>query len=341
MTAADAFHHALARLARRESLDAVEMTRAMESIVTGKTGDDQIEKFLLLLREKKETAVEIFAAAAVMRKVAVKTSRPRPALLDTCGTGGDGCHTLNVSTLAALVAAAGGARVAKHGNRSVSSLCGSADILEGLGVRIELPLERLEACLDETGFAFFFAPNFHPATRYAMPARKRIRGKTIFNVLGPLANPAGVDYQLLGVYEERLVPVLAEALADLGIKKALVVYGLDGVDEISLSGETVCAEVSRGKIANFVMTPEAAGLPRTSLASLQVSSKESSCQSARKVLAAEPGPARDLVCLNAGAALYAAEKVLSIKAGVDLARRTIVSGAAKTQLEALVRFTNG
>ncbi len=341
MTAPDVFDDALAKLARKESLGEHEMTQVMERLVTGQASDERIEKFLLLLREKQETAGEILAAARVMRSHAIKTSRARSALLDTCGTGGDGRHTLNVSTLSALVCAAAGARVAKHGNRSVSSLCGSADILEMLGLQIELSLERLEACLDETGFAFFFAPKFHPATRYAMPARKKIQGKTIFNVLGPLANPAGVDYQLLGVYEERLVLVLARALADLGVKKALVVYGMDGVDEISISDKTLCAEVSRGKISDLTITPEEMGLQRSRLENYQATSKDSSRELACKTLAGEPGPAQDLICLNAGAALYTAEKVKSVKEGVGMARQVIKSGAAIAKLEELVKFTNG
>ncbi len=219
----------------------------MEKMVAGQLADAEIESFLTQLHSRGETAAEILTAAKVMRRHSVKLKKVFPDLLDTCGTGGDSRNTLNVSTIASIVACAASATVAKHGNRSVSSVCGSADLLEMLGMRIDLPPQAVEEMIETIGFGFFFAPRFHPATKYAMPARKRIQGKTIFNVLGPLTNPAGARFQLLGVYEDRLVPLVAQAVLGLGVKKALIVHGEDGMDEISLTGKTRIAEVKTEK----------------------------------------------------------------------------------------------
>ncbi len=332
---------ALLNLEKKEVLTPDQMTAAMEALVTGRATDHEIENFLTLLREKGETAAEIVAAAKVMRMHALRLSKHLPGLLDTCGTGGDGQHTLNVSTLSALTASAAGVPVAKHGNRSVSSVCGSADILELLGVRIELAPEALERCLESTGFAFFFAPKFHPATRFAMPARKKIQGKTLFNLLGPLANPAGVDYQVIGVYEKRLVLVMAEALAQLGLKKAWTLYGLEGLDEISIAGPTSVAEIEGGRVKTFMVSPEDAGFKRSSPAGLRCESKEAARDLAQQVLRGTPGPAQDAVALNSGAGLYVAGKAASFKAGAALARETLVSGAVLKKLEEIVLFTRG
>lgn len=330
---------ALSKLSQKESLNSEEMTAAMELVVSGKALDEEIERFLLVLREKGETAVEIVSAAKVMRKHAVKLSKVYPDLLDTCGTGGDGQHTLNISTLAALVACAAGAKVAKHGNRSVSSVSGSADILESLGIKIDLPVETIEKSLNATDFAFFFAPQFHPATRFAMPARKKIQGKTIFNILGPLSNPANVSYQVIGVYDKRLLETMAKALLDLCVKRALVVHGLDGVDEISISSETMVMEFDSGKLKNYQISPEACGIKKSSLEALRCRSKEEAKALALDVLKGIEGPAFDAVSLNAAAALYVSGRTHSIKDGVESAKLYLKKGAVYNKLQEIISFT--
>jgi len=295
---------------------------------------------LVLLREKGETAVEIAAAARVMRKNSVKLSRSFSGLLDTCGTGGDGRHSLNLSTLSALLVSSLGVPVAKHGNRSVSSVCGSADLLEMLGVRIDLEPEAIESSINKFGFGFFFAPRFHPATRFAMPARKKIQGKTIFNLLGPLSNPAGAEIQILGVYEEKLVKVMAEVLRDLGVSRALVVYGRDGLDEISPAAETAAAELNNGSVETRRLDPESFGLPRyPSLEDLRCETKEKSRALALAVLGGQAGIAQDAVCLNAAAALLLYGRVSSLKAGALLAGRALEDGRVLRHLEAIAAFT--
>ncbi len=329
----------LSKLAKKKSLTPSEMTEAMEFIVTGLATDTQIEEFLLLLRQKGETAPEIASAAKVMRKHSLKLSKIYPSLLDTCGTGGDGRQTLNVSTLSALTASSLGVPVGKHGNRSVSSTCGSADLLEILEVKIDLPIPAIEQSIEKLGFGFFFAPLFHPAMRYAMPARKKIKGKTLFNILGPLSNPASASYQLIGVYEERLVETLAQVLLELGLKRALVVHGQDGMDEISLCDQTKVAELGLGKIKSYFLLPEDCGLRRCAAAPLQCSSKEACRQAALQVLQGIEGPAHDIVCLNAGAALYIAEKAGTIQEGVLMAKKALRSGATHKKLKEISAFT--
>lgn len=326
------------KLKKKESLAVGEMTGVMEAIVTGAVSDDEIEQLLLYLRAKGESVTEIAAAARVMRAHALKLSREFAGLLDTCGTGGDAKGTLNVSTLAALAAAAAGVKVAKHGNRSVSSHCGSADILEALGITVDLEISALEASLEKHDFAFLFAPKFHPAMRYAMPARKRIQGKTLFNVLGPLSNPANARFQLVGVYEERLVPIIANVLAELGTERALVVYGTDGIDELSLSAETVIGELKDGKVTVSRVSPPDLGLKRCALKEFQCSSKEAAVSAAKRVLKGERGPQTDLVALNTGAALYAAGRVKSIREGYQSASSLIESGAAGKKSDELAAF---
>ncbi len=335
-------HHlneAAGLLKMRRSLGAEEMAAAMELIVTGASTDADIEAFLLALREKGETASEVASAARVMRRHSTKFPKKIPGLLDTCGTGGDAQHTLNVSTLSALVAVSAGARVAKHGNRSVSSVCGSADLLELLGVPLEMSPEKIAASIEKTGFGFLFAPAFHPATRYAMPARKKIQGKTIFNLLGPLCNPAGVDFQVIGVYSPVLVRTVAEVLAELGVQKAFVVHGTEGLDEISIAGATLAAEINRKEIRFFEILPESAGLKRSKLIELKCNSKEASLTMAKSVLRGEKSPARDAVALNAGAALAAAGLADSIKAGVTLSQDLLESGRVQKKLDEIIAFT--
>ncbi|OGW92398.1 MAG: anthranilate phosphoribosyltransferase [Omnitrophica bacterium RIFCSPHIGHO2_02_FULL_63_14] len=326
---------ALVKLQNRQSLTAAEMTGAMEAIVTGGAADDEIERFLTGLREKGETVTEITAAARVMRAHAVRLTKEFPDLVDTCGTGGDAKHTLNVSTLASIVIAAAGARVAKHGNRSVSSYCGSADLLEMLGIPIELEVSGIERMIEEKNFGFFFAPRFHPAMRYAMSVRKRIQGKTIFNILGPLANPAGAARQLIGVYEAGLVEKVARALAELGSEKALVVHGEDGIDEISIGAPTTAAELSGGSVKLFRFSPADFGIAPNEIRHLRCDSKEHALEAARRVLGGEEGPHSDIVALNAAAGLFVAGRTDSIKEGFEVCRGTLRSGKAARKAEEL------
>ena len=330
----------LAKLAKKKNLSATEMEDAMRLIVEGRATDDEIENFLIGLRKKGETVEEIAAAAKVMRRYAVKLPTQFQDLLDTCGTGGDGSNTVNVSTLSSIVAVSAGARVAKHGNRSVSSRCGSFDVLELLGVRIDLTPEQIVESLEKNRFAFLFAPRFHPATKHAMTARQRIKGKTIFNLLGPLSNPAGASFQLLGVYEERLVKTMAEVSRELGIKRAMIVHGSDGLDEITLTGETKIAELKNGDIQVFSVTSESFGFKKTKLSEFQRATKEECLDSARQFFSNKASEAvRNIVYLNAGAAVYVAGKAGSIEEGIDLVRHAVESGKAAQTLDSLVQFS--
>jgi anthranilate phosphoribosyltransferase len=329
----------LEKLARGISLAAAEMAEAMELIVTGRADDGQIEEFLRALAKKGESASEIAAAARVMRHHALKLSKPYPDLLDTCGTGGDAKHTLNISTLSAIFVSAGGVQVGKHGNRSVSSQCGSADLLEMLGVKIDLPVTAIERSIETIGFGFFFAPLFHPATRYAMPARRQIREKTIFNVLGPLSNPGGALHQLIGVYSDKLVPVVARVLRELGAKRALVVHGKDGLDEITTCDDTLVSELDHGKIRDYVLSPEEFGLKRADPADLRCESKERCKEAALDIIAGRRGPQSDVVLLNAAAAFYVSGKVRSIAEGLEVAGEILESGSPREKLEEIQSFT--
>lgn len=326
------------KLNQKKSLNAVEMAEAMEAIVTGKVTDAWVEAFLVGLREKGETPEEITAAVKVMRRHALKLSKRFKGLLDTCGTGGDAKNTPNVSTLAALVASAAGVPVAKHGNRSVSGTCGSADLLEMLGIRIDCTPAQIERAIEKFHFGFFFAPQFHPATRFAMPARKKIKGKTIFNLLGPLSNPAAADYQLVGVYDDRWVEPLARVLSAVGCKRALVVHGSDGMDEITTRGKTKVAELVNGQIKCYTLSPEEFGIKKPHVDELTCRGKEDNKKTALQILKGDASAASDIVCLNAGAALYVAGKVVSIVKGLELARQTIASGAAARQVEELQKI---
>lgn len=323
------------KLRKTEHLSDPEMTEAMESLVTGKLTDDEIELLLTGLREKGESVIELVSAVKVMRAHAVKLSREYPEALDTCGTGGDSSNTLNVSTLAALTAAAAGVQVAKHGNRSVSSTCGSADILELLGIPIDLPPDKLEASLQTKGFAFFFAPRFYEATRFAMPTRKKIGGKTIFNLLGPLANPAGAKKQLIGVYAEKWLKPMAEALQKLGSERALVVHGKDGTDEISLTGETAAVELKDGALRFFTLSPGDFGLKKSALKEFQVDSKDKAKEAALKILKGSDSPQSDLVAVNAGAALYVAGRAKTPVEGFQKASALLHNGSVMKKVEEL------
>ncbi|MEZ5442193.1 MAG: anthranilate phosphoribosyltransferase [Lysobacterales bacterium] len=326
----------LPTLVEGRHLEAAEMEAAMQSIMGGHSEPVQLAAFLVALRMKGETVTEIAAAARVMRSLARPVPWSGEGLLDIVGTGGDGASLFNVSTAAAFVAAAGGARVAKHGNRSVSSSSGSADLLEAAGARLELSAERVGDCLQASGFGFLFAPSHHAAMRHAAPVRKALGLRTLFNLLGPLTNPAGATQQVLGVYDGRWVQPLAEVLRELGARHVLVVHAEDGLDEISLAAPTQVAELRDGQVRCRRIEPEDLGVRRQSLDGLQVGSPAESLALIRRVLAGEPGPAADLVALNAGAALYAADCCDSLADGVAQARVLLATGAAAERLQTYV-----
>jgi anthranilate phosphoribosyltransferase len=317
-----------------------EMLKIMRMIMQGELSPVMTAAFITGLRVKKETIGEITAAAQVMREFSTKVSVADPRhLVDIVGTGGDGSHTFNISTCSMFVAAAGGAKTAKHGGRSVSSKSGSADVLESLGVNIHLPPERIAQSIAATGIGFMFAPNHHPAMKNVAPVRKELGVRTIFNILGPLTNPAGAPHILMGVFHPDLVGIQIRALQRLGAEHALVVYGRDGMDEVSLGAATLVGELKNGHITEYEIHPEDFGIPMASNRALKVDTPEQSMAMLKAVLDNQPGAARDIVILNAGAALYAANVASSIKSGVELARSVIASGAAKSKLDQFVAFT--
>jgi len=316
------------------------MQRVMEEIMTGKAKTQEIIKFLTVLSKNGETVEEVTAAVQVMRRHVVKIKPKKKVILDTCGTGGDTKGTFNISTVSAFVASASGITVAKHGNRSISSLCGSADILEALGIEINMDKFKVQRCLNEIGIAFLFAQNFHPAMKYAMPARKAIGKRTIFNILGPLSNPAGATHQLIGVYERRWTKILAHVLNNLGTKHALVVHGEDGLDEITTTGFTHISEVRNGKVFVHKIHPEDFGLKKAKLKDLLGGNAKENAQTLMDILEGDQGPKRDIVVLNAGAAIYASDKAKSIKEGIDLAARLIDSGHALEKMELLREYSH-
>jgi anthranilate phosphoribosyltransferase len=332
---------AIAAILAGRTLAAQEAESVMHGIADGLATPAQIGALLALLQQRGATVDEIAGFARVLRARAVPVRPPASPVLDTCGTGGDGAGTLNISTLAALVAAAGGVAVAKHGNRSVSSRVGSADLLEALGVRIDLDAEAAEAAWRATGFVFLYAPLYHPALKHAAAPRRELGVRTVFNILGPLANPAGADHQLLGVYADDLVERLAEALQRLGTRRALVVHGADGTDEISCCGPTRVAELQHGRVVVRTWQPLDAGVTPQPLASLRGGDLDANVKLARRVLGGEPGPLQDAVALNAGAALYVAGAADAWWKGVAEARRLLVSGAVRAKLEAVVAATGG
>ncbi len=320
-------------------LSGAEMTEVMRAIMTGQATPAQIGGFLIGLRMKGETVEEIAAAATVMRELAVAVRANSRHLVDTCGTGGDGARTFNISTAAALVAAAAGARVAKHGNRFVSGCCGSADVLEAAGVRLDLTADQVAACIDEVGVGFLFAPRHHGAMKHAIGPRREMGVRTIFNLLGPLTNPAAAPNQLLGVFADAWVEPLARVLQSLGSRHVLVVHAADGLDEISICARTQVAELKDGEIRTYTVAPEDFGFPRNPRDTLRVDSIPQSLEVIRGVLDNRPGPARDIVALNAGAAIYTAGLADDLKAGVDKAMQAIADGAAAQVLERLARFS--
>jgi len=331
---------AIRAVIEHRNLTPEQMQAVMHTIMTGDATQAQIGGFLIGLRMKGETVEEIAAAAEVMRSLATHVQVTGPHLVDTCGTGGDSAGTFNISTASAFVAAGAGAKVAKHGNRSVSSRSGSADVLEAAGVNLDLTPEQVAQCVNEVGVGFMFAPRHHGAMKYAIGPRREMGVRTIFNVLGPLTNPAGAPNQVIGVFSDALVEVMAQVLARLGSEHVLVAHAEDGMDEISIGAPTRVAELKAGKVSTYSITPEQFGLQRADIAQLVVDRPEQSLGILREVLNDKPGPARDIVALNAGAAIYAAGLVDTLERGVEKALDTIASGAARAKLDALIEFSN-
>jgi anthranilate phosphoribosyltransferase len=331
---------ALANVVEFRDLNAADMEAVMRLIMTGQATPAQIGGFLVGLRMKGETVDEIVAAARVMRELAARVEVSGPHLVDTCGTGGDGASTFNISTACALVAAAAGARVAKHGNRSVSSSSGSADVLEAAGVRLDLDAQQVAACIDQVGVGFLFAPQHHSAMKHAIGPRREMRIRTLFNLLGPLTNPAGAPNQVLGVFSSIWVEPLARVLQRLGSEHVLVVHAEDGLDEISIAGPTRVAELKDGGITVYTISPEDFGLQRADMGTITVENAGQSLAVINSVFENQAGPALDIVKLNAGAAIYAAGLTPSLAAGVELAAEVIRDGRARQTFESLVRVSN-
>ena len=314
----------------------------MQSLMSGVLSDDIIESYVLALNEKGVTAENIFDAATVMRRFSKQVDiQDKKNLVDTCGTGGDGIQTFNVSTLSAIVAASAGVKVAKHGGRSVSSKCGSADVLEALGVNVNLTPEKVASLVNDIGIAFMFAPNFHPAMRYAAPVRKKLGVRTIFNVLGPLANPASATHQILGVYEASLTEIMAEVLSKLGSEHVMVVHGEDGMDEISISSQTRVTELKNKSIATYMIKPTDLGFNMANLETIQVENVDASKAMMLDVLNGNKGPHRDITLLNAGAAIYVSGLTSTLKEGIEKAASVIDQGLSLKKLEALKVASHG
>ncbi len=341
---------AVRALVDRKDLSRIEAAAAMEAIMSGAATNAQIAAFLTALRMKGETVEELIGFAQVMREKAVKvrtrasevvgaTGTDREMLIDTAGTGGDASGTFNVSTATAFVVAGTGLKVAKHGNRSVSSLCGSADVVETLGINIELSAAKVARCVDEVGIGFLYAPLLHTAMKHVMAARREMGIRTVFNMLGPLTNPAGANAQVIGVYSDALTEPLARALAELGTLRAYVVHGDDGLDEISNTGPSHISEVREGVVRSSTVRPEDFGLPRSSLQDLRGGDREENAAIVRHVLAAEAGPRRDIVLMNAAAALVVGGKAHDFKEGVALAAESVDSGAAAAKLAGLIALS--
>jgi anthranilate phosphoribosyltransferase len=328
------------KLGRREDLTTTEAANAMAAIMRGEAAPAQIAGLLVALVMKGERPAELVGFAQTMREQAVRVRATADAVVDTCGTGGDRSGTFNISTAAALVLAACGVPVAKHGNRSVSSRCGSADVLEALGVNVAASPATVERCLHEVGIAFFFAPTFHPAMRHAAQARRELGVRTAFNLLGPLTNPAGAKRQIVGVPRPEHTELLARALLLLGTERAWVVHGADGLDELSTTGYTKVSECRDGTVHSFYVHPSDFGLPKSSLDTLRGGDASTNAALVRRVLDGESGPPRNVVLLNAGAALFIAGRVPSVQEGIERAGHAIDSGKARDVLKALVRVSN-
>jgi anthranilate phosphoribosyltransferase len=345
--------NAISKIVLQQDLVETEMIEVMNQIMGGEATQAQVGAFITALRMKGETVEEITGAARVMRDHATpirvgkaldidreEINLDRETILDTCGTGGSGTKSFNISTTVAFVVSACGVKVAKHGNRSISSACGSADVLESLGVNLNVTPEQVEACINEVGVGFLFAPALHGAMKHAIGPRREIGIRTIFNILGPLTNPAGADRQVLGVYDEKLVEVLARVLVKLGCQRGFVVHGQDGMDEITLTGPTRVAEINGGQVILSTIEPEDFGLRRCLLSDLQGGDAEENAAIVRDILAGAEGPKRDVVLLNAAYALVAAGITESVDAGLQKARNMIDDGLAKAKLEGLISLTN-
>ena len=326
----------LEKVIAKEDLRQEEMEQVITLIMEGKATPAQIAGFLIALRSKGETVTEITGAARVMRKKAARVKTRRRGLVDLCGTGGDGLNTFNISTTAAFVVAGAGLPVAKHGNRSVSSSCGSADVLEELGVNLDLSPEAVGYCLDKIGLGFLYAPVFHRAMKHAVKPRQELGVRTIFNLLGPLTNPAEAEYQLLGVYEEKLTAPLARVLKNLGVRGALVVHGLEGMDEISISNKTKITVLRNGEITDSCLDPGELGLSAAGLEEIAAGDAAENAAAVREVLSGKEGPRRDIVLLNAAGALFAAGRVQDFPQGLKLASRIIDEGLAYKKLQQLI-----
>jgi anthranilate phosphoribosyltransferase len=331
-----AFKDVLQQLLNRQDLTHAQMLDIMRQVMQGELTQAQIAGLLIGLRMKGETVEEISAAAQVMRELSTKVEiRDTAHLVDTCGTGGDGIQTFNVSTVSAFVAAAAGAKVAKHGGRSVSSTCGSADVLEALGVSVNLSPQQVADAVDRIGIGFMFAPNHHSAMKHAAPVRRELGVRTLFNLLGPMTNPAGAKRQVMGVFHKDLTGLLARVLQRLGSEHVMVVHGADGMDEISFTGDTYVAELKDGEVREYVLNPTRFGMPVQDVQAIRIKDAAESKAMVLDVLAGNAGPARDIVLLNAGAAIYVSGVAGSIEAGIAKAEEVIDSGAALKKLDQL------
>jgi len=328
------------KVSNKINLETAEIEQAVSFIAEGRVSEKEIADFLSALSRKKETAAEITGAALALRRYVKRVNIDRDIVLDTCGTGGDQKHTFNISTVSAFVVAGAGITVAKHGNRSVSSLCGSGDILEAFGVNIHASVEVVEKCLNEIGIGFLFAPILHPAFAYVQPVRKVLKMRTIFNVMGPLINPAYPTHQLIGVFNEELVPVIAQVLKNLELKHAMVACGEGGLDEVTTTGRTFISEMSSGHIKDYVLEPEKLGLARATFDSIRGGDIDANKQIASGVLKGMEGPYRDIVLLNAGCSVYITGRANTIKEGMQIAAESIDSGSAIKKLNKLIEYTN-
>jgi anthranilate phosphoribosyltransferase len=331
---------AIKAVTERQDLTSEQMTEVMNLIMTGQATPSQIGGFLIGLRMKGETVDEVAAAAAVMRDLSTKVDAPESHLVDTCGTGGDASGSFNISTASVFVTAAAGAHVAKHGNRSVSSKSGSADVLEAAGVNLELTPEQVAECIHNVGAGFLFAVKHHGAMKHAIGPRREMGVRTIFNVLGPLTNPAGAQNQVIGVFSKEWVEPLAQVLKRLGSRHVMIVHAQDGMDEISIASETHVAELKDGQVTTYVIKPEDFAMQRADLSSIKAADADASLAMIKSVFNNEAGPARDIICLNAGAAIYVSGLTTSLAEGVEKARQVIADGSAQKKLDALVHYSN-
>lgn len=337
----NAIQSAIKKVVHRENLSEDEMTRVMEDIMNGSVTPEQLAGFLVAMYMKGETVAELAAATKVLRSLAVPVQTSCMPVVDVVGTGGDQVNTFNISTASAFVVAAAGGCVAKQGNRAATSKSGSADVLEAAGINLQLSAEQVSACIDKLGISFMFAPQHHHALRHASLVRKELGIRTFFNLLGPLTNPAGATHQLIGVFDQAWVKPVATVLQELGSQHVLVVHSKDGLDEISIGDETFVAELKQGKIRTYTVTPEQFGFKRSSIAQLEVETVAESLALLTQVLQNVPGPARDIVALNAGAAIYAADLAENLDVGIAKATAILASGAAYEKFQALIKMSQG